>query len=227
MKKLGTGLLAGGTMQALPTDVLERLTGGLSAPSKMPGYSYSLPAKDCILGSRLQRVPGSICADCYALKNFYEMTTVQEALVRRLAAIRRTSWVEAMAELIRRHGNPWFRWHDSGDLQGVWHLEKIAMVALKTPKVSHWLPTREYGMVRRYRSQGKIHPRNLTIRLSALLVDGPAPTPKPRLPVSTVHTRTHVYEEAFWCPAKLNGNECGPCRACWSEDVRHVSYRYH
>ena len=49
----------------------KEITGGLSAPSKMPGYAYNLPAWKCITGVKLQAVPGSVCAGCYAMKGRY------------------------------------------------------------------------------------------------------------------------------------------------------------
>ena len=36
-----------------------QITGGLSAPSKMPGPSMNLPAVACITGSKLVKVKGS------------------------------------------------------------------------------------------------------------------------------------------------------------------------
>ena len=32
----------------------KEITGGLSAPSKMPGPAYNLPAQGCITGAKLQ-----------------------------------------------------------------------------------------------------------------------------------------------------------------------------
>ena len=49
-------------------------------------------------------------------------------------------WVQAMVVLIDKQ--PWFRWHDSGDIQSLEHLEKIFEVCRLTPETSHWLPTR-------------------------------------------------------------------------------------
>ena len=37
------------------------ITGGLSKPSKMPGYAYNLPAIHCKTGSKLAQVPGTTC----------------------------------------------------------------------------------------------------------------------------------------------------------------------
>ena len=45
-----------------------KITGGLSKPSKMPGPAHNLPAWKCITGVKLQAVPGSVCAGCYAMK---------------------------------------------------------------------------------------------------------------------------------------------------------------
>ena len=47
------------------------LVGGLSKPSKMPGWSIGIPAKECKTGSKLRKVKGSTCYDCYALKGCY------------------------------------------------------------------------------------------------------------------------------------------------------------
>jgi hypothetical protein len=35
-----------------------KLVGGLSKPSKMPGWAYGLPAKECKTGSKLVKVKG-------------------------------------------------------------------------------------------------------------------------------------------------------------------------
>ena len=45
-----------------------KLVGGLSKPSKMPGWAYGIPAKECKTGSKLRQVKGSTCEKCYALK---------------------------------------------------------------------------------------------------------------------------------------------------------------
>ena len=48
-----------------------KIVGGLSKPSKMPGWAYGLPAAECKTGSKLAQVPGSVCSGCYALKGCY------------------------------------------------------------------------------------------------------------------------------------------------------------
>ena len=100
-----------------------KITGGLSAPGKMPEGSYNLPAVACITGAKLRKIPGTPCYGCYAFKGRYNFRNVKDALTRRLEAITDPLWVQAMAVLIK--GKKHFRWHDSGDIQSVDHLKKI------------------------------------------------------------------------------------------------------
>ncbi len=100
-----------------------KITGGLSKPSKMPGPAHNLPAWNCITGAKLVKIPGSVCAGCYAMKGRYRFNNVRAALDRRLQALQDPRWVDAMVVLIK--GEPWFRWHDSGDIQSAQHLKNI------------------------------------------------------------------------------------------------------
>ena len=102
-----------------------KLVGGLSKPSKMPGWAYGIPAKECKTGSKLVNVSGSTCEGCYALKGCYVFQVVQNAQYRRLASIKSPLWVGAMALLINSKKSKVFRWHDSGDVQDEAHLIKI------------------------------------------------------------------------------------------------------
>ena len=122
---------------------LKIIGGSLSKPSKMPGWSIGLPAKECKTGGKLQQVKGSVCFDCYAMKGCYVFKVVQDAQYRRLAAIRSPAWVDAMAHLINSKKPDVFRWHDSGDVQDLEHLQKIYSVFRLTPSKRHCLPTRE------------------------------------------------------------------------------------
>ena len=84
--------------------------GSLSKPSKMPGWSIGLPAKECKTGGKLQKVKGSVCYDCYALKGCYVFKVVQDAQYRRLKAIKDPQWVTAMVHLINSKKPDVFRW---------------------------------------------------------------------------------------------------------------------
>jgi hypothetical protein len=207
----------------LPTLAVAReYVGGLSDVSKMPGRSISTSAFDCKTGSKLARIPGSVCFDCYARKgNYTRYPAVRKALDRRLAALDRPDWVPMMARAIGK--DPFFRWHDSGDLQGVKHLDMIVEVARLTPGTKHWLPTREIGFVRRWEKLHGAFPGNLVVRVSAPMVDG-APL-KGFRNTSTVHAEAAA--TGHTCPASLQGGKCGDCRACWDQDVRNVSYPKH
>jgi len=191
-----------------------KITGGLSKPSKIPGPCYNLPATQCITGVKLQAVPGSVCSGCYAMKGRYRFPNVRMALARRLESLKHPRWVEAMVALI--YGEPIMRWHDSGDLQGAWHLTRIFEVCNRTPETSHWLPTREAKFLPL--SPDSI-PKNLIIRFSSHMRDQKPVTFWPW--TSTVSTKTKT------CPARDQGNECKSCRVCWNRSVKNVTYPKH
>ena len=194
-----------------------KLVGGLSRPSKMPGWSYGLPAAECKTGQLLVDVVGSTCEGCYATKGCYVFPVVQAAQYRRLESIVKPEWVDAMALLINSKKPDVFRWHDSGDVQDEAHLFKIFEVCELSPEKRHWLPTRE-AWTNKYLDQA---PGNLTIRFSMPMVDQePAGS---WLNTSTVVTTAG----GRTCPAPDQGNVCGDCRACWDPSVKNVAYGKH
>ena len=197
-------------------EALKIIGGSLSKPSKMPGWSIGLPAKECKTGGKLQKVPGSVCYDCYALKGCYVFKVVQDAQYRRLAAIKDPQWVTAMVHLINSKKPDVFRWHDSGDVQDVAHLMKIFEVCELTPETRHWMPTRE-AWTKDYLDSC---PKNLVIRFSMPMIDQEAAGSWP-------NTSTVVSGEGRTCPAPDQNNECGNCRACWDPKVRNVAYGKH
>jgi hypothetical protein len=202
----------------------KEITGGLSNPSKMPGKAYSIPAIRCQTGSKLAKVKGSVCFECYALKGMYRFGNVQSALEKRYQSLADKRWVNSMALLISNQSKDFFRWHDSGDLQDVNHLKKIVEVCKLTPNTKHWLPTREYKIVESYINQFGAIPENLCIRLSAHKVNFPAPEKlAKRLGVQT----SIVTTENGSCPSSKQGNKCLDCRACWNRSVVNVSYLKH
>ena len=167
------------------------------------------------MGSLLAKQPGTTCYGCYALKGRYRFSNVKNAMARRLRALSHGSWTAAMVTLIT--GHKYFRWHDSGDLQGAAHLKNIFEVAKATPDARHWLPTREHALLQHM--DPDIIPKNLLIRVSATKVDGPAPRWWPW--TSTVSTTGKT------CPAPDQGGKCKSCRSCWSRDIPNVTYAKH
>ena len=196
-----------------------QITGGLSAPSKMPGPAYNLPATECITGAKLVKVPGSVCAGCYALKGRYRFTNVRLALARRMQSLKHPQWVLAMTVLIK--GEKYFRWHDSGDLQSVTHLKNIFEVCKATPETWHWMPTREAQLLKLM--DPDVIPKNLIIRMSSHMID--------QKPVSfwpwTSTVSTGLAQPGHRCPAQNQNNQCRDCRACWDRKVSNVTYPKH
>jgi hypothetical protein len=199
----------------MKTNQAFKLVGGLSRPSKMPGFAYGLPAKECKTGSKLAQQENTVCSDCYALKGCYVFEVVQAAQYRRLESIKNPGWVSAMVHLINSKKSKFFRWHDSGDVQDLEHLNKIFEVCELTPGIKHWMPTRE--------AWTKDHvaraPKNLVIRFSMPMIDQNAGGSWPN--TSTVVT------EGATCPAPKQGNACGDCRACWDPKVKNIAYGKH
>mgnify|MGYP003148238665 CR=1 FL=1 len=197
------------------SEALKIIGGSLSRPSKMPGWSIGLPAKECKTGSKLRKVKDSVCYNCYALKGCYVFPDVQAAQYRRLEATKSPLWTGAMVHLINSKKSKEFRWHDSGDVQGEDHLMKIFAVCRLTPSVKHWLPTRE-AWVKHFLPMG---PDNLVIRFSMPMVDQPA--------AGGWDNTSTVVTSGATCPAAKQNNECKDCRACWNKDIKNISYGKH
>ena len=198
------------------------ISGSLGKPSKMPGQSYGLSAHDCNVGSKLAKIAGSVCFGCYALKANYQYPSVMTAHKKRASNLGSPEWVEAMIVQIKHSKTKYFRWHDSGDLQSFEHLVAICKIARALPKVNFWIPTRENALVRKYLSLGSF-PDNLTVRVSGQMIDGVMPSGFDH--ISMVSATGTVYGKE--CRAYTRNNKCSTCRACWSKEVRCVTYHKH
>jgi len=201
----------------MKTTEAKQITGRLGQPSKMPGYTYGLPAQECKTGAKLAKVKGSVCYNCYALKGMYRFSNVKAAQYRRLEALKRVGWVRAMAAQINSKKVKYFRWHDSGDVQSLRHLAKIFAVCRLTPEIKHWIPTRE-AWIKKYLDRA---PGNLCIRFSGQMVDASPVKSWPN--TSTVTTNP----ELATCPAPKQGNKCRSCRACWDKSIKNIAYAAH
>jgi hypothetical protein len=209
------------------------LIGGLSSPSKMPWFGWSISAKRCITGAKLVKVAGTVCSGCYALKGRYVFPNVMAAHERRLIGSQDPQFVDAFVCVLtnlhartrkrRKNGcvENRFRWFDSGDLQSVEMLDKIVQIAEQTPQIQHWLPTREWAVLRAY---DKLIPPNLVIRVSEARI-GVRPKLQPLgLPYSTVGCEPAP--DLHNCPAlSRQGNRCLDCDACWQRI--NVNYELH
>ncbi len=229
------------------------IIGSLGFPSKMPGTSFGLPATACILGAKLAKIKGTSCSVCYALKDRYQWGNPLKAQQRRLAGLSHPRWIDAMVLVLQHtHRDKWIRvdlgivgiklkakggsrfrlnpsgyhrWHDSGDLQSVEHLAMICEVARRTPKIKHWLPTQELGMVWKYIDAGGVIPPNLVIRVSSIKIDDQRR--RTWMTTSSVVALSEPPPGSHVCPAPRQEHRCLDCRACWSPSVRHVVYELH
>jgi hypothetical protein len=202
----------------------EAIVHSLSSPSKMPCYGYSIPARHCITGGKLHKVKQSICSVCYALKGRYVFPNVLAAMEKRFSSLHHVLWEQAITYLIRkREKSGFFRWHDSGDIQSENHLDMLCKVARNLPDITFWLPTREYSIVSGYMEKHSI-PDNLTIRLSAFMIDGEPPVAIAKRLNLVV---SGVSKEGFNCPSSKQNGKCMDCRACWSKEHFVINYKQH
>ena len=215
----------------------ETVIGGLSRPSKMPSFSWSISARRCNTGSKLAKVKGSVCEGCYALKGRYMFTPIQKALDRRYNqwSDNREKWVDAMIYIMHNKQHiinaGVFRWFDSGDIQSSAMLDDINTVAWASPTIRFWLPTKEYKLIKDYDKE--IAP-NLVIRVSAPMINKSFPeyayegNNHTYDYISTVYTKDNIdMAKGRVCSASKQDNQCGSCRACWNDKVSEVSYLAH
>ena len=196
----------------------------LGRAGKMPCPTYNTPAKLCKTGSRLRKIKGSTCSGCYAMKGNYLFPNVAQGLQKRFDAFKHKRFIEAMSFMINRYSKKsgYFRWFDSGDLADISMLEKIVMICQATPDIKHWLPTREVKVVSDYLKIYKKFPDNLLVRVSSPMIDG---KPLKFDYTSTVHHKQKAIGHD--CPSRFQENKCMNCRACWSKEVKNVSYHKH
>jgi len=202
--------------------------GGYSATSKMPSLSYNLPASACRTGRKLATVPGSVCKGCYARKGSYLYPNVRKSLDRHMVALTRAEWVDSNVTLMSAMVEKkvvWFRWHDSGDIQSLAHLEDIVEIARQVPGMTFWLPTKEYGDIRTYVKRHGAFPANLTVRVSAPMVDSISSQIAGTVSSSVHHNMPAI---GFACPATTGTRKtCQDCVACWSGKIANISYGKH
>jgi len=218
------------------------ITGSMTRTSKMPGLSYSLPAWECKTGAKLVKIPGSVCAGCYAMKgNYTRYPAIKAAQYVRLKAITDPRWVGAMVTQIKRQ--KFFRWHDAGDIQSADHLQKIFEVCRLTPDTKHWIPTREAQFLKDVNPEEV--PENLIIRMSSHMIDqGPvsfwpwtstvvneknkSTCPAPYTDKKgKVHTATQMKAYTPAQKKELDFGHCGNCRSCWDRNTPNVEYGKH
>jgi len=149
--------------------IIQKL-GHISKTYKMPCYSWSLSAFDCVFTD-------PICIKiCYAKNHHYNFQNVKDALHKNKTSYLDRNWVRNFTKFLIQIDAKFFRWFDSGDLETIVLLEKICKVVDNSKQVKFWLPTRARDILESYYEANnkvklnKLHP-NLTIRFSASDID--------------------------------------------------------
>ena len=222
------------------------VVGSIGFPSKMPGMSYGLEAgATCPSSKRSIDKYGkkSVCWYCYAgggkvNGGNYTYPSVVVGHKKRLQGISHPLWVESMITLINHYRTTgkvhkgkvcdtrYFRFHDSGDIIDLQHLEKIIEVVKGCPEVKFWLPTHEPQIIKLYLLKYKKFPNNLTVRISAELIGETANTVG-NVPTSTVDLKEPNSKDNYNCPSLKQGNSCQNCRACWNSNAPNINYPLH
>ena len=212
----------------------------LTLTGKMPGYSFSLKAWDTCPGAKMGEAlyrdgsllsdTATVCGSCYARKGNYRfpsVVNVQDARTRwtrdRVADGTFASlMIPEILSATLTSAVPYFRIHDAGDFFSPRYVDAWIEVCRALPNVQFWAPTRSFlipSILARLAVLASLP--NVTIRPSALTVDSPAPV------VAGLHAGSEVSTDGGTCPARFQGNSCGPCRSCWTDRDTVVSYHAH
>ena len=220
----------------MPIKQATKNVGGLSQTDKMPSKSWGISAKECNIGSKLRASKQeTVCDGCYAFKGFMMLPTQQNAYYRRLELWKadRKLWVLSMDHLIKNHKpikeSKYFRWFDSGDIQGADMFKDIIELANLNPDVSFWLPTKEFKLVNIFSS---IIPSNLNVRKSHPLINAYKMQPIENVTASYVYDQEKlntIPSNTRICPATKpeSNKKCNDCRMCWDKSIESITYIKH
>ena len=203
----------------------------ISETSKLDGIkSWSLQAIDTCPGS-VAKGGGLVdaCKGCYATTGNYNFPNVKAPREDNRIDWERADWVNDMVAALavtKKDSSKYFRWFDSGDMYSVELALKIYEVMVRTPGVSHWLPTRMAKFPKFSQILAKMQALpNVMVRFSADSVDGTF-TPGVHGSVITPDA-TMVPDGTKLCQAYENNGKCSGCRACYSKDVPVIAYPAH
>ena len=198
----------------------------LSVTSKLDGIrSWSLNALDTCPGSL--ESPGVLvdaCKGCYATTGNYRFSNVKAPRESNKLDWQRLNWVDDMVQAL---GNDrFFRWFDSGDMYSLGLAENLLEVMIRTPWVSHWLPTRMHKFPKFKLVLDQMQKlKNVCVRFSSDSVQGQYT--KGLHGSVIVPTTKDVKKGMKLCEAYLNEGKCDGCRACYDKKVKVIAYPAH
>jgi hypothetical protein len=199
----------------------------LSKTSKLGCFSWSLQAWDTCPGARGDDGEAvDACKFCYARRGNYVYPNVKRVREVNLEDWKQDDWVERMVSAIG--SELYFRWFDSGDCYHRDLAIKICEVMLRTPDTKHWFPTRmhKFDKFKDVLYDMSILP-NVVLRMSSDSVTGECLDSYLCSSVIVPYAGFPTSLPSVECDAYKRGGKCGDCRACWSKDVKIVSYPYH
>lgn len=218
----------------------------LSAPSKMPCYSWSIPAGSTCPGAKLSVVhqgDNAVCGSCYAQGGFYQMPSTKNAQMARRAWIGRSlahddgaEFIRVMVEMIRESvhacGNPRFRGHDSGDFFSVAYIDAWIAICSALPSVTFWFPTRSYIVPNLEPALRRLAALpNVVLRPSAEGFDEEAPMLDGFAAGSTVARTLPIAQSlaGHVCPTSYAAKTCAEngCFHCWDNPTEPTIYVEH
>ena len=199
----------------------------LSKPSKMPCPTFALQALDTCPGAYDDK--GNIkqvCSKCYAMKGSYVWKDTKRVREDNLVASKQHDFVEDMIRMINKIKGRHFRWFDSGDIYSREFLAKIVDICFNTPLVKHWIPTKSRELFNQTTWEALESLPNVRVRYSSPSITGQ---------FDDEHGSTVVPDKNYFSddnPAsvfncRVTDKKCGPCRACWSKNIKVIAYLQH
>ena len=214
----------------------------LSTPSKMPCFSFNIPAWKYCPGAKVfmnmakkakEALDNVICSSCYALKGFYMMPNVADALKNKANfitdSIKKDNGDSFVAEMVGQITKKYyksngqkktlkncdtdlFRVHDAGDLFSAKYINCWIRICEALPDIRFWFPTREHTRVDQmaHLQQLALQP-NACLKPSALRLDEPAPQIKGLDAGTSVYTSEEkaLEDNHYICPATIHAFRMG------------------
>ena len=196
------------TVSPVPTSVKVKVSTMSGKLGRVPAINTNtLTNPFC---QRMQRCPGSICAQCYSqsMLSGYRRNCAP-AFERNSNRLSESDLSESQLPRIRR--NDIARFHAHGELINLRHMVNLLRIARKNPRVTFGFWTKRRDIVGRFFRSGRTLPANVVLIYSNPRVDQPCALPQHFHKVLSVVTRDTGNVN---CGAR----RCDTCRRCYRRD---------